>query len=64
MNKDKSYILINLEKIVALRRLLIQVQQRIDEILEEDYLPVKMNQSLFDDDPEDRMSRLKLDEMF
>lgn len=64
MNKDKSYFLINLEKIVALRRLLMQVQQRIDEILEEDCLPVKMNQSLFEDDPEDRMSRLKLDEIF
>jgi hypothetical protein len=64
MNKNPSYILIKLGQVEALRRLLIQVQQRIDEILEEDCPAVKVKQSLFDDGPAGEMSHLKLDEMF
>lgn len=64
MNKETQYFLMDTSQIEALRRLLIKVQQRIDEIFEEDCLPVKMKPSLFDNHQEGGKSRLDLEELF
>jgi hypothetical protein len=64
MKRDPEYFLVEGSQIEALRRVLITVQQRIDDVFEGDCLPVRVNRSILPDEPEARNCRLKLEELF